>query len=161
MVDLTAETPYELSWRPLLPYADREKGIQDDPEEASRYVFDRGAVDRGLFEQFQDQGDVLKRFPTTEECTKDKQFWKEESDQQRRAEEVVKSLGLAGPYDFFRVQPNSYNLSIQYEADGAAEEKRKKRAEKKMKKENALAGRDDQGIKDKLKKDRAALALSS
>lgn len=60
---------------------------------------------------------MLREFTTPQECADAAAFWKEESTQIMRARDVVKKFEKITPHDFFKIEPQSYNLSIQHDKE--------------------------------------------
>lgn len=54
---MTGDTPFEKKWENIVPHNKREKPDDRDPEKIYDYVYDRRLVDRGLFADFEDQGE--------------------------------------------------------------------------------------------------------
>jgi len=70
----------------------------------------------------------LRAFPNPDEATKQEQFWLEEQLQTEDAKDIVKQLRIAAQYDYFKLAPAAYNLSIQYEREMQADAKKQARA---------------------------------
>jgi len=60
---------------------------------------------------------VLREFSTAQECADAAGFWKEEAVHTLKARDVVKKFEKVQPHDLFKIEPQSYNLSIQHEAE--------------------------------------------
>ena len=139
VIDLSNDTPFELKWAPIKPHKNRKPIEKRDPEDIYQFVYDRRIVDRGLFQDFEDQGEKLRAFPNPDEATKQEQFWLEEQLQTEDAKDIVKQLRIAAQYDYFKLAPAAYNLSIQYEREMQADAKKQARAQKKKALEEAAA----------------------
>jgi hypothetical protein len=50
-----------------------------------------------------------------------------------KARDIVKKFEKISPHDFFKIEPQSYNLSIQYDNERKQDENKAKKKEKKMK----------------------------
>jgi hypothetical protein len=74
---------------------------------------------------------MLRDFSTPEECAIASGFWREEGIQTNKAKEIVKKFEKVRPHDYFKVEPQSYNLSIQYDNEKKGDDAKKKMKEKK------------------------------
>jgi hypothetical protein len=79
-------------------------------------------LDRGLFDAFQDLGEDLRKMGTRE-ATLNKEHWLRELEVQEDARIAIGKLQIQGPYDFFKMDPQAYNLSIQYDKQMKADAK--------------------------------------
>jgi len=79
-------------------------------------------LDHGLFDDFQDLGDDLRNMKTSE-ATQNKEHWLRELEVQEDARIAIGKLQIQGPYDFFKMDPQAYNLSIQYDKQMKADAK--------------------------------------
>ena len=121
-----------------------------------QFTYDRRVIDMDLFEMFQDQGVALHEIQKTD--TQELLAWKKkEDDQAERARERYIKRDLISlvpqPHDYYNIQPESYNLSIQYdrekrnaEQDAKNKSKKDKKGGGGVKKEAAMK---DQGDKKK------------
>lgn len=63
MVDFTADTPFEYKgWEKIKKFKDRKPLHKRDEEDQFNYVYDKRVVIRGLFQDFEDQGEELYKF---------------------------------------------------------------------------------------------------
>lgn len=98
-----------------MPIEEKIPEDEKDPEEKYEYIYDRRTIDRGLFEAFQDQGEIFRRFKNPQECAKDIQYHKDEAESAAESIKVIHSLANVRPHDMQKIAPQGYNLSIQYE----------------------------------------------
>jgi len=104
--DLTNDTAFEHKWQKIHKFKSRPKpSAKFDPvQERAKYIFDRRTLDAKLFEDFQDQGEEMRKMEL-KECTVNKEFWATEAAQQEDARAHIKNLAITGPYDYFKLDP--------------------------------------------------------
>jgi hypothetical protein len=64
-------------WRPIEKY-DKNRDLEQIAAHEYDFKFDRTQVDRGLFEEFQNNGEKLYTFFSAKQCAADEAFWKTE-----------------------------------------------------------------------------------
>jgi len=112
VIDMTGDAQYELKWIPIHAVHEKKKKMGREELVAGGHVHDEKALGGDLFDQFYDQGDMLRDFTTPQECAEAAAFWKEEANQSAKAGEIVKKFQKVRPHDYFKIEPQSYNLSI-------------------------------------------------
>ena len=111
IVDMSKDVEFERKWRKIPTNNDRVDISRIDPEFKYNFIYDRRFVDRVLFEAFQDGGEDLYRLPP-KELVQNEEFWRKEKETDKDAREVIKGLGSFQTYDYHRIAPAAYNLSI-------------------------------------------------
>ena len=82
-------------------------------------------------------------------------FLKEEQALTLKARDIVKKFEKISPHDYFKIEPQSYNLSIQYDQERKADENKAKQKEKKKKDlEDRVQGKKQDEIKQQLVKNK-------
>ena len=103
---------YELKWNPILPVNSTKKKLTKEEILAQGMVHDPRQLGGDLCDDFYEQGDMLRDFQTPEECAGAIGFWNTEQALTLKAREIVKKFEKIQPHDYFKVEPQSYNLSI-------------------------------------------------
>ena len=75
---MTEETPFEKKWRPIRLPKNRLPAKKRDPEAVYNWSYDRRPIDKGLFQDFEDQGEKLREYENPAEAAKDLEYWEEE-----------------------------------------------------------------------------------
>ena len=75
---MTEETPYEHKWRPIKEPAKRLPLKKRNPDAIYNWTYDRRPIDKGLFQDFEDQGEKLREFANPKEAGKNLEYWDEE-----------------------------------------------------------------------------------
>ena len=86
---MTKDCLFEKKWVPILPAKIRPKPEDVDYDEIAAAKFDRGNVDRNLFDLFYDQSETLKEMEPAE-LNEFNAFWKQEELLAEKAKEVIK-----------------------------------------------------------------------
>ena len=105
----------------------KDRNAKDDDEfNLENYKYDITNLQRGLFEAFYDQLEVLKE-TDPKELNENTNFWRIEDNLTERAKAEIQKFERLDPtaYDICKVKPLSYNLSIQYEREKKAEDAKK------------------------------------
>lgn len=116
VVDCTKEAVFEHKWMPI----DMCRNGDLDYDVKATHFYDRRNIDQGLFHLFEDQQLALRELDRSD-LQEQIQWKRKEDDHAERARELhlkKEFMSLApGPHDYFNIQPQSYNLSIQYDRE--------------------------------------------
>ena len=121
IIDVTSDCLFEKNWIPLKTLTNKNA----EPEEVQANKFDRGNVDRNLFDAFYDNGDVMKEFEENPKELNDyPAYWRTEAILSDKAKVVINGFEVLNPepFDIFKIKPMSYNLSIQYDREKRKED---------------------------------------
>ena len=118
VVDLTHDTLPEYNWKPIKKAYDRvppaptmddkvllREWEQEQLMEYYKNVYDRRNIDIDVFKKFQANGEIIKMTINASELTKDKNFWKTESEIQEKAVQFINQMKNLKPYDVHKLQP--------------------------------------------------------
>lgn len=125
IIDVTHDNQYEKTWIPIYPV--KTRGKKKDAEELYELhrvaKWNREYVDRVLFEAFLDQGDTIKEMEP-QELNEFQGFWKREKELRDKARKEIEKFEhlKPTPHDIHKIQPMSYNLSIQYDQEKKKED---------------------------------------
>jgi len=112
-----------------------------DYDVKATHFYDRRNIDQGLFHLFEDQQLALRELDKND--LQEQIQWKRKEDDhgERAREQHLKkefSRFEPSPHDYFNIQPQSYNLSIQYDREKGKADREKQDAQKKEKKKKKL-----------------------
>jgi len=140
----------EYNWRPIKKTYDRvpPAGIMDDrillreweQEQMNEYyknMYDRRNIDLDVFKRFQANGEIIKMTINAAELTKDKNFWKQESEIQERAVQFINQMKRIKPFDVHKLQPQTYDLKMLGDPQSGRPGKKKSTKDSKTKKDKA------------------------
>lgn len=150
IIDVTHDCQYEKEWIPIYPIKDKRSKKMDADELADLHKqakWNREYVDRVLFEGFLDQGDTIKEMEP-QELNDFAGFWKREKELRDKARKEIEKFEKLDPtpHDIKKIQPMSYNLSIQYDQEKKKEDDKAAKAKNKERKRKELMERQGQGV---------------
>lgn len=77
-----------------------------------KFVYDRRDLDIDVFRKFQANGEIIKMTIDARDLTKDKNFWKNETEIHEKAQYFIKRMKMQKPYDLHTIQPLTYDLKM-------------------------------------------------